>query len=156
LNDTDNHNVLNVCTSTEQNSSSSSNASDILLHKSLSSNDLTNIDFAKEDEHKLTTDFATFEKHTNISFQSCTTNISSSDHGTIEETFKSALTEWAVSERISLSSTGKLLQVLPSLHNVLPTDPRTFENTSYIMRETDELRLILLLRNCKLIEYTSN
>jgi len=73
LNDTDNHNVLNACTSTEQNISSSSNASDILLHKS--SNDLTNIDFAKEDEHKLITDFATFEKHTNISFQSCTTNI---------------------------------------------------------------------------------
>jgi len=130
LNDTDNHNVLNACTSTEQNISSSSNASDILLRKS--SNDLTNIDFAKEDEHKLITDFATFEKHTNISLQSCTTNIFSSDHGTIEETFKSALTEWAVSERISLSSTGKLLQVLrmlPSLHNVLPTDPRTLLKT---------------------------
>jgi len=53
----------------------SSSNNDILLHKSLSSNDLTNIDFAKEDEHKLITDFATFEKHTNISFQSCTTNI---------------------------------------------------------------------------------
>jgi len=89
--DTDNHNVLNACTSTEQNISSSSNASDILLHKS--SNDLTNIDFAKEDEHKLITDFAAFEKHTNISLQSCTTNIFLSDHGTIEETFKSALTE---------------------------------------------------------------
>lgn len=109
---TDNDNLTTRIVSIEQNNFLSINTNDTLLHDSLSSNNLTNFDFAEKDECELITESSTFEKHTNINSQSCTKNISSCDHETIKEIFTSALAQWAISENITLTSTRKLLEVL--------------------------------------------
>lgn len=135
---TDNRNLDNACTSIDllairpcsNVASDTSSSNSVTLNFA---NDQSNFDLI-EDEHELVTEPTILMEDTNInSHNRCISTISSSGQEINDEiTFTTRLTQWAISERVTLSSLGKLLVVMrthPALKCFLPKDPRTLLQT---------------------------